>query len=343
MGKYKVSLINGDGIGPELTNSARRILEYLNDNTLAKFDIIEIEAGDDAFIKYGQALPEFSFDAIKKSDVCLKGPVGERAADVILVLRRFFDLYANVRPAKSYPNIKSISPDVDLVTVRENTEDVYLGWEFNADSDTVVTLRIISEKACRRIAEYAFKAAIIRNGKKRVVSVHKANVLRKSDGLFRNICREISKKYPGIEYSELYVDAAAMNLIRNPEDFDIIVTTNLFGDILSDEAAQVVGGLGMGPAANIGEQFSLFEPVHGAAFDIAGKNIANPSSMLLSIKMMLEWLSDKFNDVNLYIQGKNIENAIISLLKKDQKTKDIGGRLSTVEFTNLVLEELSRY
>lgn len=341
MSRYKVSLISGDGIGPELTSSARIIMEYLNDNSLVKFDIIEIEAGDNALEKYGKALPQFSLDAIKKSDVCLKGPVGESAADVIIVLRRLFDLYANVRPAKSYPNIKSISSNVDLVTVRENTEDVYLGWEFNADIDTVVALRVISEKASRRIAEYGFKSAMIRNQKKKVVSVHKANVLRKSDGLFKNICREISKKYPNIEYSELYVDAAAMNLIRNPQDFDVIVTTNLFGDILSDEAAQVVGGLGMGPAANIGEEFSLFEPVHGAAFDIAGKNIANPSSILLTAKMMMEWLADRFNDPHLYTHGNNIENAIISLLKKNQKTKDIGGNLSTSEFTNLVLKELS--
>ncbi|MFB5600616.1 MAG: isocitrate/isopropylmalate dehydrogenase family protein [Nitrososphaeraceae archaeon] len=341
MTRYNVSLISGDGIGPELTDSARTIMEYLNDNSLIKFNIIEIEAGDNALEKYGKALPQFSLDAIKKSDVCLKGPVGESAADVIIVLRRLFDLYANVRPAKSYPNIKSISSNVDLVTVRENTEDVYLGWEFNADIDTIVALRVISEKASRRIAEYGFKSAMIRNQKKKVVSVHKANVLRKSDGLFKNICREISKKYPSIEYSELYVDAAAMNLIRNPEDFDVIVTTNLFGDILSDEAAQVVGGLGMGPAANIGEGFSLFEPVHGAAFDIAGKNIANPSSILLSVKMMIEWLADRFNDSNLYTHGNNIENAIISLLKRNQKTKDIGGNLSTCEFTNLILTELS--
>lgn len=341
MSRYKVSLIPGDGIGPELTKSASKILEFLNDNTSFKFDIIEVVAGDSALSKYGKALPDFTLDSIKKSDVCLKGPVGESAADVIIVLRRLFDLYANVRPAKSYPNIKSLSENVDLVIVRENTEDVYLGWEFNVDIDTIVALRVISEKASRRIAEYAFKTARMRNQKKKVVSVHKANVLRKSDGLFKSVCEDVSKKYHDINYSELYVDAAAMNLIRKPEDFDVIVTTNLFGDILSDEAAQVVGGLGMGPAANIGESFSLFEPVHGAAFDIAGKNVANPCSILLSTKMMIEWLAEKFDDPNLYSQGKNIEDAIISLLKKNQKTKDIGGNLFTDEFTNIVIKELS--
>lgn len=333
-------MIPGDGIGPELIKSAKMILEFINDTTSIKFTLQEVDAGDYALSKFGKALPDFTLDSIKKSDAVLKGPVGESAADVIIFLRRYFDLYANIRPAKSFPNINSISNNIDLVTVRENTEDVYLGWEFYADSDTIVALRIISEKASRRIAEYAFKTAIIRNGKKKVVSVHKANVLRKSDGLFKNICREVAKKYPQIEYSELYVDACAMNLIRNPESFDVILTTNLFGDILSDEAAQIVGGLGMGPSANIGQNFSLFEPVHGAAFDIAGKNIANPSSIFLSIKMMLEWLGDKFQDSLLFVEGAKIENAIINLLRENQKTVDIGGNLSTSEFTKRLLKLL---
>jgi 3-isopropylmalate dehydrogenase len=277
LARYTISLIKGDGIGPEQAAAAKRILETISDHSSTKFAINEVDAGDAALAKHSKALPEFSVNTIKKSQACLKGPVGESAADVIIVLRRMFDLYANVRPAKSYPNIPSLSPNVDLVTVRENTEDVYLGWEFNADENTVVALRI---------AEYSFKTATLRNGKRRVVAVHKANVMRKGDGLFAATCRDVAKKYPKIQYSELYVDAASMNLIRNPEEFDVIVTTNLFGDILSDEAAQIVGGLGMGPSANIGENFALFEPVHGAAFDIAGKNAANPSSILLSTKMM---------------------------------------------------------
>lgn len=340
MARYNISLIRGDGIGPDQTVSAKKILETINDKSSTKFVINEVDAGDNALLKHGRALPESSIDVIKKSQACLKGPVGESAADVILVLRRMFDLYANVRPAKSYPNIPGISHKVDLVTVRENTEDVYLGWEFNADENTVVALRITSERASRRIAEYAFKMAMLRNDKRRVVAVHKANVLRKGDGLFAATCKSVAKKYPKIHYSELYVDACSMNLIRNPEEFDVIVTTNLFGDILSDEAAQVVGGLGMGPAANIGEQFALFEPVHGAAFDIAGKNAANPSSILLSAKMMLEWLADKYNDKYALAEGKRIEDAIISALKKGSKTKDIGGKLSTSEFTELVAKAM---
>jgi len=336
LARYNISLIKGDGIGPEQAAVARKILETIDDNSDTKFNIQEVESGDSAFSKFGKALPESELDVIKKSQACLKAPVGETAADVIIVLRRMFDLYANVRPAKSYPNIPSIANNVDLVTVRENTEDIYLGWEFNTDEKTVVALRITSEQACRRIAEYAFKVAMKRNDKHRVVAVHKANVLRRGDGLFSSVCRSVAKNYPEIEYSELYVDAASMNLIRNPEEFDVIVTTNLFGDILSDEAAQVVGGLGMGPAANIGDKFALFEPVHGAAFDIAGKNAANPSSILLSAKMMLEWLSDKYSDQNLIDESRRIEDSIVNVLKQNKKTKDIGGKLSTTEFAALV-------
>jgi 3-isopropylmalate dehydrogenase len=330
----------GDGVGPDLTSSAKTILENISDNSKTKFTIHEVVAGDNAISKFGKALPDSTVDKIKKSDACLKGPVGESAADVIIVLRQMFDLYANVRPAKYFPNITTYSNNVDLVIIRENTEDLYLGWEFYADENTVIALRLTSERASRRVAEYAFKTSILRNNKRKVVAVHKANVMRKGDGLFVRTCKSVAEKYPSIEYSELYVDACAMKLIRNPEEFDIILTTNLFGDILSDEASQVVGSIGMAPAANIGDDFALFEPVHGAAFDIAGKNIANPSSILLSTKMMLEWLAYKNNDKDALTQGKRIEDAITGLLKENKKTKDIGGELTTKEFTKLVKANL---
>ena len=336
MGRYDVALVRGDGVGPELTSSAKTILETISDNSKIKFTIKEVEAGDAALSKYGKALPDFSADIIRKSQVCLKGPVGESAADVIIVLRRELDLFANVRPAKSYPKIPNLRSDVDLVIVRENTEDLYLGWEFDADDDTVVALRVTSKKASRRVAEFSFKTAMLRNKKKKVVAVHKANVLRKGDGLFARTCKSVAQNYPEVLYSESYVDACAMNLIRNPQDFDVILTTNLFGDILSDEAAQVVGGLGMGPAGNIGESFALFEPVHGAAFDIAGKNIANPSSILLSIKMMLEWLAHKYGEKAAYHEGERLEASMINLLNQNKKTIDIGGKLTTSEFTRLL-------
>ena len=343
MTHFTISLIGGDGIGPELANSAISLLNSINDNCSdLKFKILEVEAGDTAKEKYGVALPDFSFDAVKKSDACLKAPVGEYAADVILVLRRYFDLYANVRPARSYPNVKSISPSIDLVTVRENTEDVYLGWEFAIDDETVIALRLTTAKASKQIAEYAFREAIRRNKGKKVVAVHKANVMRKGDGLFASICRKVASKYPEINYSELYVDACAMNLIRNPEDFDVILTSNLFGDIISDEAAQVVGGLGLSPAANIGQDFALFEPVHGAAFDIANKNIANPSSIFLSIKLMFEWLSERYerNYAELKMMANHIENVLVELLRENIKTRDIGGRLHTNEFTKEFLRRM---
>jgi len=344
MSKYKISLIEGDGIGPELAASAKKILETIHDTTETKFEIKQVSAGDNALVKYGKALPDFTVNDIKNSDACLKSPVGEFAADVIIVLRRMFDLYANIRPAKSYPNIKGLYDDVDLVIVRENTEDVYIGWEFNLDDDTIIALRLATKRASERIAQYAFKVAEFRNkNNKKVTAVHKANVLRKSDRLFVNSCKNVAQKYPNVQFNDSYVDACAMNLIRNPQDFDVIVTTNLFGDILSDEAAQVVGGLGMGPTANIGDNFALFEPVHGAAFDIAGKDVANPSSLILSAKMMMEWLSSKNKDNKILEESKKLESIIISMLQENKKTIDIGGKLSTTEFTENVIKKLKEY
>jgi len=341
--RYNITLVNGDGIGPDLANSGQVLLEKLSDYSGIKFDIVKVEAGDNALIKYSKALPDFSFESIKKSDACLKAPVGENAADVILVLRRYFDLYANIRPAKSYPNVKSLNPSVDLVIVRENTEDVYLGWEFPIGNDAVIGLRLTTAEASRKIAEYAFEEALRRDNKRKVVCVHKSNVMRVGDTLFSKISNDVAKKYPDVEFTESYVDACAMNLIRNPEKFDVILTTNLFGDILSDEAAQVVGGLGLAPAGNIGRKFAIFEPVHGAAFDIAKKNIANPSSMFLSIKMMFDWLGSKNKngeEDNLNDLGKKIENTLTNLLKENLKTIDVGGDMHTDEFTKMFVTKL---
>ena len=278
---YDISLLIGDGIGPELSVCVEQVLNQIHDKSSSlRFTLAKVEAGDNALSKYGKALPDDTFERIKKSKACLKSPVGESAADVVLVLRRYFEFYANVRPSKNYANISSISSNVDLVTVRENSEDLYLGWEFLADEDTAISLRKISRFASQRIAEYAFKIANSRKTKK-VTIVHKSNVLRLSDRLFIESSKDISKKYPQVEFEEMYVDACAMELIRKPTRFDTILTTNLFGDIISDEAAQVTGSIGLAPAANIGNEFAMFEPVHGAAFDIAGKNIANPTSFIL--------------------------------------------------------------
>ncbi|MDQ4074351.1 MAG: isocitrate/isopropylmalate dehydrogenase family protein [Thermoproteota archaeon] len=341
MSRYKISILIGDGIGPELSSCIKNILENIHDKSRSlKFDLLEAEAGDNALSKYRSPLPEKSFEVIRNSQACLKSPVGESAADVVLVLRRYFELYANIRPAKNYPNIKSISNGVDLVTVRENTEDLYLGWEFFSDDETVISLRKTSKNAARKIAESAFKIANSRQNKK-VTIVHKANVLRKSDRLFIDIAKQIAERYLDVTVEEMYVDACSMELIRNPNRFDVILTTNLFGDIISDEAAQVTGSIGLAPAANIGEKFALFEPVHGAAFDIAGKNIANPTSFILALKMMFEWLGEKYKDLNLTSQASKIEKSVEELFVKNIKTIDIGGSLSTTEFNERFLEEMS--
>lgn len=336
---YKISLITGDGIGPELSESVVSVLDTIHDKLDVKFDIQKLLAGDIALKQYGKALPDQTLDAIKKSDVCMKAPVGESAADVIVVLRRMLDLYANIRPAKSYPGMNALKDGIDMVIVRENTEDLYTGQEFEVQG-AAVAFRIVSEKASEKIAKYAFETAKLRNGKKRVTCVHKSNVMRKTDGLFSRVCTEISRSYPDVSFDQMYVDACAMNLIRRPEMFDVIVTTNLFGDILSDESSEVVGGLGMAPAANIGDNFALFEPVHGAAFDIAGQGIANPSSFILSAKMMLEWLGKKHNDSKCFDVAKKLESAVYGVVNKGIKTRDIGGTKTTSEFTKEIVSLL---
>ena len=335
---YKISLITGDGIGPELSESAISVLNTINDKTDVKFEITKLLAGDIALKETGKALPDETLEAIKKSDVCLKAPVGESAADVIVVLRRLLDLYANIRPAKSYPHMPALRDDIDMVIVRENTEDLYTGIEFSLGNASVA-LRIISEAASKRIAKYAFETAKQRDSMRKVTCVHKSNVMRVTDGMFAKSCADVAQEYPDITFENMYVDACAMNLIRQPHQFDVVVTTNLFGDILSDESSQVVGGLGMAPAANIGDKFALFEPVHGAAFDIAGQNIANPSSFLLSIKMMFDWLATKHNDSKCFEIGERLESVIFDLIKDGIKTKDIGGDKTTTEFTKEITDK----
>jgi len=337
---YRLTLISGDGIGPEISMATRSVLELIHDKYDVKFEITDVEAGDSVVKKCGKALPHHSFQAIKNSDVCMKAPIGESAADVIVYLRKTLDLFANIRPTKNYPNIQGLKDNIDMVIVRENTEDVYAGLEYDFQNASIA-IRLTTTKASVRIAECAFKLAKFRNKKKNVTAVHKANLLKKTDGLFATACREVSKKYVDIKFSEMYVDACAMNLIRNPENFDVIVTPNLFGDILSDEAAQVVGSLGIAPAGNIGDSFAIFEPVHGSAPDIAGKGLANPFSMILSARMMLEWLAQENNDTRCGAAAQKIEDAVTRVLSKGIKTQDIGGNNKTDDVTNAVITELT--
>jgi 3-isopropylmalate dehydrogenase len=339
MSKYKISIIPGDGIGPELTDATLEILKAVEQKFDLNLEIIIVEAGDGCFEKTGVALPEETVEAIRNSHACMKGPVGETAADVIVKLRIIFDLYANIRPIKSFPPIPSLKPNIDMVFVRENTEDVYRGIEFEMD-DGAICLRIITKKNSERIAKKAFEMARRRNGKKRVTAIHKANVMKKTCGLFARICREVAKQYPDIAFDELYVDAASMRLIKEPETFDVFVTTNMFGDILSDESAQLIGGLGMAPGANIGDDFALFEPIHGSAPNRAGKQTANPCSMILSAKLMFDWLGEKYDDPECLKAAQAIEDAVSKTLKKGITLPDFGGTAKTIEMAQAMAKEI---
>jgi 3-isopropylmalate dehydrogenase len=339
--QYSIALIEGDGVGPEISKASLIVLDALRDKLGLNFSIKESPAGDNCKRETGIALPEPSLKTIRASDACLKAPVGETAADVIVKLRQMLDLYANVRPAKSLPNVPSLKPGIDMVIVRENTEDLYKGQEFEFDGG-VVALRTITKFASERIAKYAFETAEQRGGARKVVAVHKSNVLRKSDGLFAQVCREVSKSYPRISFGEMLVDAAAMNLIRDPASFDVIVTTNLYGDILSDEAAQLVGGLGMTPSANIGKDFALFEPVHGAAPDIAGKGTANPVAMILTLGMMLDWLAKTRQDKACAAGATEIKRAVNGVLETRTRTPDLGGKATTLQVAEAVARAISK-
>lgn len=340
MASYAISVMEGDGVGKEVTRSALEILGSVSSASGVSLDFTPAPAGDAVLAGTGEALPQQSLSVIRGSDACLKGPVGETAAAVIVKLRQVLDLYANIRPAKSMPGVPCLRPDIDFVIVRENTEDLYRGLEFEV-ADGVVAMRVTTMKACARIADRAFRLAMGRKAKK-VVAVHKANVMRKSCGLFSSACREAAARYPAVSFSEMYVDAAAMNLIRSPESFDVIVTTNMFGDILSDEAAQLVGGLGIAPSANLGDKFAIFEPVHGSAPDIAGKGIANPVGISLSACMMLEWLGESREDRKCGDAASALRAAIERAVQKGAKTPDLGGSLTTEKMTREIVAELRR-
>lgn len=317
---YKIAVIPGDGIGKEVMEATLDVLNGLD----IDFKYVYGDAGDECLEKTGTALPSETLDLIRDADACLFGAAGETAADVIVKIRQEMKLFANLRPVKSYPNTNSLFDDIDFMIVRENTEGVYIADEESYTDDGAIARRIITKKAEKRIIEYAFEYAK-NNNKTKVTAVHKANVLKKTDGLFKKVFYEVAKDYPDIATEDFYVDATAMYLITQPESFEVIVTTNLFGDILSDEGAGLVGGLGLIPSANIGEDGALFEPVHGSAPDIAGKNIANPIAMMLSAIMMLRYLGENES-------ANKFEAAILKVLKDaNTLTGDLGGLATTTE------------
>ena len=327
---YKIAVVPGDGIGREVMQATIDVLNSLD----IDFEYVYGEAGDECLEKTGSALPSETLDIIRQSDACLFGAAGETAADVIVKIRQEMKMFANLRPVKAYPNTNSLSDDIDFMIVRENTEGMYIADEESYTDDGAVAKRIITREAERRIIDYAFNYAV-KNNKGKVTAVHKANVLKKTDGLFKEIFYEVAKDYQDIATEDFYVDATAMYLITQPESFEVIVTTNLFGDILSDEGAGLVGGLGLIPSANIGLDAALFEPVHGSAPDIAGQNKANPIAMMLSAIMMLRYLgeneaADKFDD------------AILKLLNDaNTLTSDLGGKATTMEVAGEVINNLN--
>lgn len=327
--KYQIAVVPGDGIGQEVMEATLSVLDGLD----LDFDYVFGEAGDECLEKNGVPLPEETLDIIRNADACLFGAAGESAANVIVKIRQEMKMFANLRPVKSYPNTKSLFSGVDFMIVRENTEGMYIADEEEYTPEGAIAKRIITRAAEERIIRYAFEYAK-ENNKSKVTAVHKANVLKKSDGLFKEIFYEVAKEYPEIETEDFYVDATAMYLITNPQSFEVIVTTNLFGDILSDEGAGVVGGLGLLPSANIGEEGALFEPVHGSAPDIAGQKKANPTAMLLSAVMMLRYIGE--NEA-----ADKLDAAILKVLTEGKVlTGDLGGNANTFEMADAIKENL---
>lgn len=311
--RKKIAILPGDGIGPDVINATIPVLDAIQDVVKGlKLEYVFAEAGLNCIPKYGTNLPEKTIECLKSVDCCLKGPVttpeepgSPRSAAV--KIRTLFDLYANVRPLKTRPNIPSLKPEIDMVIVRENTEGLYSGLEFMSGRDSAIAIRLITREGCERIARFAFNLSMER--KKQVTYVHKGNILKITDGLFKDAVLKMAKEFPEVQINELRVDAAAMNLIKRPETFDVMVTTNLFGDILSDEGAQLVGGLGVAPGANIGEKYAMFEPVHGSAPKYSGLDKANPLATILATKLMLEWLG-------FPLAADKVERAIDTVLRE---------------------------
>jgi isocitrate dehydrogenase (NAD+) len=331
---YKIAVITGDGIGPEITEATMLALNNVGLN----FEFIKVAAGLNAWQKLGNQLPQETIDTIKASDACLKGPTQTPPGpgsfkSATVTLRQILDLYANVRPFKNHPGVPSVHRGVDMIIVRENTEGLYKGIEYTV-GDSALGIRVITKRGSERIAKFAFDLAR-REKRRKVTAVHKANVLKETCGLFRNVVAEVAKGYPDILFDEMHVDAAAMRIAMKPQDIDVIVTTNLFGDVLSDETAGVVGGLGIAPSANMGDRFAFFEAIHGSAPKHAGKWDANPTAIMLSASMMLKYLGE-------VDAGSRFESAIDAVLAEGTTvTRDLGGKAGTMDFAKVVAEKLA--
>lgn len=334
---YKIAVLKGDGIGPEVTEATVNVLQAVQQKSNFKLDIRYGEAGFHCIEKYGTNLPKETLDLIKKTDACLKGPMTTpeepgAPVSVAVTLRKIFNLYANVRPCRSFPNVESLKPNLDFVVVRENTEGLYTGDESLLAPGVGVALRVITREASLRVATFAFKLAMQR--KKHLTYVHKGNILRITDGIFKDAVKEAQKNFPEVTVDDMHIDAATMQLIKQPQVYDVIVTTNLFGDILSDEAAQVTGSLGLAAGANIGESYGMFEPVHGSAPKYTGMQRVNPIATIMAGSMMLDYLGEKAT-------AAKIEKAIVDVLVEGKvKTADLGGKASTDEIANAITAKI---
>lgn len=356
MKELSIGVLPGDGIGPEVIAQAVRVLEAVANiipETHLTYEILPV--GLEAFERYGTTFPEITRERLKYHDACLLGPLSTHLytapgmINVSTYLRKNRALYANIRPIKSYSGIPSVHKDVDLVIVRENTEGFYAdrnlldgNGELRIDEDTVISVRVITRRASQKVAKTAFRLAQRRNRKRLVTAAHKANVLRKGCGLFLEACRAVHEEYPDVQFSDTYhIDALAMQLVMHPQAFDVIVATNLFGDILSDLTAGLVGGLGLAPGLNAGDDYAVAQAVHGSAPDIAGKGIANPCAEILSLALLLDWLAEKKNCPDVNIASQAIMRAVETVLEVGQVlTPDLGGKASTVEFGDAVVQAL---
>ena len=332
-----IAVIRGDGIGPEIMQACLRVLDALDAGLEYEF----VEAGLAAQQRFGELLPQATLDAIAHHRVALKSPlttpVGEGFTSLNVELRKRFDLYANVRPAISFPGTKSRYENIDLITVRENTEGAYIGegQQLSADGETATLTQKVTRRGSERIVRYAFDLAR-RVGRKKVTVVHKANILKTTSGLFLKVARDVAAQYPDISCNEMIIDNCCMQLVMNPYQFDVIVTTNLFGDILSDLCAGLVGGLGLAPGANIGVEAAIFEAVHGSAPDIAGKGVANPCALLLAACQMLDHLG-------MVEEARRVRVAIRETVTlRDRVTPDLGGNGTTQTFADALIERVIR-
>jgi isocitrate dehydrogenase (NAD+) len=332
---HRITLIPGDGIGPEVTGATVRILEA----TGVKFEWESFQAGAEAFVKYKEYIPKELNDSIERTRVGLKGPVttpvGGGFSSINVELRKRFELFANFRPVRNLPHIPTRYPDIDLIVVRENTEGLYSGIEHEVVPGVVESLKIITEKASTRISRFAFEYART-NSRKKVHCIHKANIMKMSDGLFLRCSRNVAKEYPEITYGEHIVDNTCMQLVMNPYQYDMLLLENLYGDIVSDLCAGLVGGLGLVPGANFGHECAIFEAVHGSAPDIAGKNIANPTAVVRSALLMLRHIGEAE-------AALKIRNALEKVYRTREKlTRDVGGQAGTSEFADAVIEEMQK-